>query len=197
MESTSLNITSTGYTNSSDGYVQIFGKSVSEGTVTRIIEAFVYSIYFILGAPANTRVLYILLNNRLYLKSRHHKLLTNLAAADTIVCLLQIPTEIIWRIVGDWYAGTIGCKIFAVYRVFGLYASSMILIVISIDRYYAVSHPFAYATMGSRMDIFLFTAWFVAFSLSLAQVCSNIKVKREKKSRTKNNNKKIFFILIP
>lgn len=138
--------------------------------ITKIFEICVYSVFFFIGAPANARVLIILLRNGLYLKSRHYKLLTNLAAADTMTCFIMIPAEVIWRIIGDWRAGDIGCKLFAVFRIFGLYASSMILIVISIDRYYAVTHPFEYSTMGGRIDSFLITSWVISALLSMAQV---------------------------
>ena len=50
----------------------------------------------------------------------------------------MIPTEVGWRLTSEWKAGDIGCRSFQFIRVFGLYASSMVLIVISIDRYYAV-----------------------------------------------------------
>ena len=55
-------------------------------TNIRLIDICVYSVFFLIGGPANSRVLLILLRNHLYNKSRHHMLLLNLAIADTIVC---------------------------------------------------------------------------------------------------------------
>lgn len=144
--------------------------SETDLTNIRLIDICVYSFFFLIGGPANTRVLSILLRNNLYAKTRHHMLLLNLAIADTIVCLLMLPTEVGWRLTSEWKAGDVGCRSFAFIRVFGLYASSMVLIVISIDRYYAVVQPFTYSLIGSRINKMLVTAWLMAILLSLPQV---------------------------
>ena len=136
----------------------------------RLIGISVYSLFILIGGPANTRVLMILLRNNLYNKTRHHKLLLNLAIADTIVCLLMLPTEVGWRLTSVWKAGDVGCRSFQFVRVFGLYASSMVLIVISLDRYYAVVQPFTYSLIGSRINRMLVTAWLVSVLLSMPQV---------------------------
>lgn len=144
-------------------------------TNIRLIDILVYSFFFLIGGPANTRVLLILLRNKLYTKTRHHKLLLNLAVADTIVCLLMLPTEVGWRLTSEWKAGDIGCRSFQFIRVFGLYASSMVLIVISIDRYYAVVQPFTYSLIGPRINKMLVIAWLVSILLSLPQVKNTLK----------------------
>lgn len=139
-------------------------------TSVRLIDICVYSLFFVIGGPANTRVLLILLRNNLYNKSRHHTLLLNLVVADTIVCMLMLPTEVGWRLTAEWKAGDIGCRSFQFIRVFGLYASSMVLIVISIDRYYAVIQPFSYTLIGSKINKMLVLAWLVSVLLSVPQV---------------------------
>lgn len=136
----------------------------------RFIDICVYSLFFLIGAPANVRVLLILVRNKLYSKTRHHQLLLNLAVADTIVCLIMLPTEVGWRITLKWLAFDAGCRIFQFFRVFGLYASSMVLIVISIDRYYAVVQPFTYVLIGDRINGLLILAWLTSALLSLPQV---------------------------
>ena len=136
----------------------------------RFIDIVVYSLFFLIGTPANCRVLLILVRNKLYTKTRHHKLLLNLAVADTIVCLIMLPTEVGWRITSDWRAGDLGCRLFQFVRVFGLYASSMVLICISVDRYYAVVQPFTYVLIGDRINCLLVIAWTTSVLLSLPQV---------------------------
>jgi len=136
----------------------------------RFIDICVYSIFFLIGAPANVRVFLILVRNKLYAKTRHHKLLLNLAVADTIVCLCMLPTEVAWRITSEWKGGDIGCRIFQFFRVFPLYASSMVLICISIDRYYAVVQPFTYQLIGGRINCLLMAAWISSIILALPQV---------------------------
>lgn len=156
----SANVTATG-TNSPE---------TDDITSVRLIDICVYSFFFLIGGPANTRVLLILLRNNLYNKTRHHKLLLHLVVADTIVCLLMLPAEVGWRLTSEWKAGDIGCRSFQFIRVFGLYASSMVLIVISIDRYYAVVQPFTYTLIGNKINNLLIIAWLVSILLSVPQV---------------------------
>ena len=137
-----------------------------------LMEILIYTFMFAIGAPKNFQVVRCLLcnKNKLYSKSRHHLLLLNLALADSIVLFVMIPGEIGWRLTSDWRAGNAGCKAFQFLRVFGLYASSMILICISIDRYYAVVQPFRYSFLSSRISNLLKISWLLSFLLSTPQV---------------------------
>lgn len=137
-----------------------------------LLNILVYTLMFGLGAPKNFQVVRCLLFNKdkLYSRSRHHLLLLNLAIADSIVMFITVPAEIGWRVTSDWRAGNLGCKVFQFVRVFGLYASSMILICISLDRYYAVVKPFRYSSMSSRISKLLRLSWVMSFLISIPQV---------------------------
>jgi gonadotropin-releasing hormone receptor len=137
-----------------------------------VMTIFILTMILAVGGPKNFQVVRCLLcnKNKLYTKSRHHLLLLNLAIADSIVLFLMIPCEIGWRMTSDWRAGNYGCKIFQFIRVFGLYASSMVLICISIDRYYAVVKPFRYGSMSSRISKLLKISWLLSFLISTPQV---------------------------
>lgn len=140
----------------------------------KIVDIVVYTFLFAIAAPANFKIIKCLIwtNNstKLYRKSRHHFLLLNLAIADAIVLFIMLPTEVGWRVTASWWAGNVGCKIFQFFRVFGLYASSMILICISIDRYYAVVQPFKYGSAAKRISRLLKASWFLSVVLSIPQV---------------------------
>lgn len=55
--------------------------------------------------------------------------------------LRVIFLQIFWRLMVQWKAGGMMCKVFQVVRAFGPYLSSTIIICISLDRYFAVLHP--------------------------------------------------------
>lgn len=137
-----------------------------------LLNILVYTLMFGIGAPKNFQVVRCLLFNKtkLYSRSRHHLLLLNLAIADSIVLFISVPAEIGWRVTSDWRAGNVGCKVFQFVRVFGLYASSMILICISLDRYYAVVKPFRYSSMSCRISKLLRLSWIMSFLISTPQV---------------------------
>lgn len=101
---------------------------------SKIFDCVTYTILFLIGAPANVRVLHNLVANKSFRKSRHHFILLNLAVADSFVSLIMIPAEIGWSLTNAWLAGNLCCKLFQFFRAFGPYSSSMVLICISIDR---------------------------------------------------------------
>lgn len=129
----------------------------------------IYVILFLVGAPANLIWLYYLIRNRRGL-SRFYKLLVHLVVADLSVTLITIPTEIGWRITNIWEAGNVACKVIQVFRAFGPYLSSFILVVISIDRWYVVARPLDSIRERSRNRVHLFISWILSILLSLPQV---------------------------
>jgi hypothetical protein len=56
------------------------------------------------------------------------------------------------------------------FRTFGLYSSSLVLICLSLDRYYAVIHPLKVVDAYRRVNTLLVAAWILAAVLSLPQV---------------------------
>lgn len=123
-------------------------------------------ILFVLSALGNVTVFIALLTSPLR-KSRFSKILLHLTISDLIVTFVIIPGEISWRFTQFWLAGNVACKIFACVRAFGFYLSSMVLVVISIDRYLAIVHPLKTKILCNYM---LVVAWGLAFLCSLPQV---------------------------
>jgi hypothetical protein len=63
-----------------------------------------------------------------------HYLVFHLTIADTITCFITMPMETLWRLTLQWYAGNIMCKVLMMIRTGGYILSSLMLVVISIDR---------------------------------------------------------------
>lgn len=129
-----------------------------------------YILLFLVGAPANLIVLKKLLSNASYKRSRHLFLLLNLSIADAIVVFVFIPVEIGWKYTHIWTAGNFACKFFKFSIAFGTYASSLLLISISVDRFYAVVRPFSYNFIDQKMNKLLLCIWVFSFLISTPQV---------------------------
>lgn len=129
-----------------------------------------YIILFFIGAPANLLVIYKLLHGRCYKRSRYHFLLLNLSIADSMVVFIMIPVEIGWLYTNAWLAGNVACKVVKFLCAFGPYSSSLLLICLSVDRYYAVARPFSYAFLDRQINILLVIIWSLSFVISLPQV---------------------------
>lgn len=140
-------------------------------------EIYIYSFLFIISVIGNLSAVTNLLKreNR---RKRMNRLVLHLSVADLMVTFITIPFEVGWRLTVTWKAGVVGCKIFQFLRVFGLYLSSMVLICISIDRYYAIVHPLRVNYVNQRNRRLLTTAWAVSLFFSIPEVSSSSRHNR-------------------
>lgn len=86
--------------------------------------------------------------------------------------MITIPIEIvfdIYNLSGENNIQTF-CQLLQTLRTLGFYLSSMILICISIDRYYAFVHPLEFYNTRERNKRMVIIAWIAAILLSIPQV---------------------------
>ncbi|XP_043920065.1 probable G-protein coupled receptor 150 [Protopterus annectens] len=94
-------------------------------------------------------------------------LITNLAVADLCVSLLTLLSQIVWEVLEDtWLAGDVACRLFKVFQVFGLIASSNIIAVIAVERHHVILNPLDSALPTRRLTV---AAWITALLLSIPQ----------------------------
>ncbi|XP_068214816.1 adipokinetic hormone/corazonin-related peptide receptor variant I-like isoform X5 [Palaemon carinicauda] len=127
-----------------------------------------YSLLFPFAAIGNLVVFVALFRNR-HRKSRVNMMIMHLSLADMIVTFVFLPTEITWHITIEWVFGNVGCKVYKFLSAFGFYMSSMVLVCISLDRYFAVLHPLKVNDAQRRGKIMLFFAWAISSVISLPQ----------------------------
>lgn len=141
-------------------------KSLTDINMTQLIA---YSLLFPLAAVGNLLVFVALFRNR-HRKSRVNMMILHLSLADMIVTFVFLPTEITWHVTIEWVFGNFGCKVYKFLSAFGFYLSSMVLVCISLDRYFAVLHPLKVNDAQRRGKIMLFFAWLISAVISLPQV---------------------------
>ncbi|KAJ0175319.1 hypothetical protein K1T71_009460 [Dendrolimus kikuchii] len=127
-----------------------------------------YWFLLVLGGVGNVAVLVALSKSRRR-KSRVDLLMTHLALADVCVTCGVIPLEIGWKYTNEWLAGNFLCKTLLVFRAFGLYLSSNVLVCISVDRFFAVIYPLKLPAARRRSKQMLCCAWICAMACSLPQ----------------------------
>ncbi|CAN8029067.1 unnamed protein product [Ixodes persulcatus] len=137
------------------------------------VQVVIYCILFIIAAGGNVPVFVTLLRNR-HRKSRIKLMIMHLAIADLIVTFVMIPLEVSWRLTVQWTAGNFMCKLMQVFRAFGPYLSSMVLVCISVDRYFAVLHPLKVHDAQRRGKVMLAVAWYTSLVCSIPQVIIRI-----------------------
>ena len=94
---------------------------------------FLWVLFFFI-VVGNSAVLVALLVSK-GRKSRMNFFIKNLAAADLCVGLISVLTDIIWKITISWQAGLIACKIIRFLQALVTYASTYVLVALSIDRW--------------------------------------------------------------
>ena len=134
-----------------------------------IITIILYCIFFAVAASGNLTVFITLFRNR-GAKARVNLYIMHLAIADLIVTLIMMPMEIGWHATVDWRAGDALCRILMFFRVFGLYLSSFVLVVISLDRYFAILHPLSLNDANRRGKMMLAVSWVSSAIASSPQV---------------------------
>ncbi|CAB3369006.1 Hypothetical predicted protein [Cloeon dipterum] len=98
-------------------------------------------ILFVLIVLGNSAVLAALLLDSKGRKSRMNFFIMHLAFADLSVGLISVLTDIVWRITVTWHAGHVACKLIRFSQGMVTYSSTYVLVVLSIDRYDAITHP--------------------------------------------------------
>ncbi|GAB0099092.1 cardioacceleratory peptide receptor [Sergentomyia squamirostris] len=83
------------------------------------------------------------------------------------VGLLNVLTDIIWRTTISWNAGNIACKAIKFLQASVTYASTYVLVALSIDRYDAITHPMNFSGSWKRARRLVAAAWALSAFFSL------------------------------
>ncbi|XP_053695269.1 cardioacceleratory peptide receptor [Sabethes cyaneus] len=114
----------------------------------------------------NSAVLVTMLLNK-NRKSRMNFFIKQLAIADLCVGLLSVLTDIIWRMTVSWRAGNVACKTIRFAQAGVTYASTYVLVALSIDRYDAITHPMNFSGCWNRARRLVAAAWSLSALFSL------------------------------
>ncbi|XP_020824753.1 neuropeptide S receptor isoform X2 [Phascolarctos cinereus] len=100
-------------------------------------------------------------------KSRMTFFVTQLAITDSFTGLINIMTDIIWRFTGDFMAPDLVCRVIRYLQVVLLYASTYVLVSLSIDRYHAIVYPMKILQGEKQAKVLIFIAWSLSFLFSI------------------------------
>ena len=142
---------------------------IPEFTPAYLIRVVTLTSIMVLSGPLNVAVFASLWRERRR-KSRINLLIMHLTFADLMVTFINIPTDVIWFCTVSWLAGNAMCKILMFIESMSMYASSFVLIVISLDRFAAIVYPLSISRADRRCKIMLRVAWASCIFCSAPQV---------------------------
>ncbi|XP_057179503.1 arginine vasopressin receptor 1Ab isoform X2 [Triplophysa rosa] len=148
------------------------------------IEITVLSVTFLVAVIGNLSVLLAMRNTKKK-SSRMHLFIKHLSLADLVVAFFQVLPQLCWEITFRFYGPDFLCRIVKHLQVLGMFASTYMMVMMTLDRYIAICHPLktlqqptkrAYIMIGSTWlcSLLLSTPQYFIFSLSEIQNGSGV-----------------------
>ncbi|XP_051874479.1 oxytocin receptor [Pristis pectinata] len=166
------NLTSSGWAAEPDNNATVtsnrsVGIVVRDEVVARF-EVAVLTIILIFALSGNIGVLLAIYSNR-HKPSRIYFFVKHLSIADLVVAIFQVLPQLIWDITFRFYAPDFLCRAVKYLQVVGMFASTYLLIVMSIDRCMTICQPLKSLHQSSNRAFVIFS-WIISLLFSLPQV---------------------------
>lgn len=101
-------------------------------------------------------------------RSRMHFFMKHLSIADLVVAIFQVLPQLIWDITFRFYGPDFLCRLVKYLQVVGMFASTYLLVLMSVDRCLAVCQPLR--SLRRRKDReYVLGSWLLSLLLSLPQ----------------------------
>ncbi len=148
------------------------------------IEIAVLSVTFAVAVIGNCSVL-VAIHNTKKKTSRMHLFIKHLSLADLVVAFFQVLPQLCWEITFRFYGPDFLCRIVKHLQVMGMFASTYMMVMMTLDRYIAICHPLKTLQQSTRRShtmiagtwissLLLSTPQYFIFSLSEIQNGSEV-----------------------
>ncbi|XP_052452956.1 arg8-vasotocin receptor-like [Carassius gibelio] len=133
------------------------------------IEIAVLSVTFAVAVIGNCSVL-VAIHNTKKKPSRMHLFIKHLSLADLVVAFFQVLPQLCWEITFRFYGPDFLCRIVKHLQVMGMFASTYMMVMMTLDRYIAICHPLKTLQQSTRRShIMIAGTWISSLLLSTPQ----------------------------
>ncbi|KPP75026.1 vasopressin V2 receptor-like [Scleropages formosus] len=134
-------------------------------------EVAILGLILALTVLGNSFVLWVLLRKRKH-RAPMHLFMVNLCMADLVVAIFQVLPQLVWDITERFQGPDAMCRLVKYLQIVGMFASSYMIVAMTVDRYYAICCPLQAYRGGatSWWNPPIMVAWGLALVLSLPQV---------------------------
>ncbi|XP_068564144.1 oxytocin receptor [Cebidichthys violaceus] len=134
------------------------------------VEIALLSVIFITAGLLNSGLLSVLWKRRKQL-SRMRVFVFHLSVADLVVTLFQVCPQLMWDITDRFVGPDVLCRVVKYLQVVGMFASSYMIVAMTIDRYQAICNPMVtFQKRRARWNGPVCAVWCVSFIGSLPQI---------------------------
>lgn len=133
------------------------------------MEIMVLSITFVVAVIGNVSVLLAMHNTKKKM-SRMHLFIKHLSLADLVVAFFQVLPQLCWEITFRFYGPDFLCRIVKHLQVMGMFASTYMMVMMTLDRYIAICHPLKTLQQSTKRSyIMILSTWVCSLVLSTPQ----------------------------
>ncbi|XP_076132418.1 vasopressin V2 receptor isoform X2 [Alosa pseudoharengus] len=131
----------------------------------------VLGLVLALTTLGNGFVLWVLLRRRKH-HAPMHLFMVNLCVADLVVAFFQVLPQLVWDITERFQGPDALCRSVKYLQIVGMFASSYMIVAMTVDRHYAICCPLQAYRGGvpSKWNTPIMVAWGLSLVLSLPQV---------------------------
>ncbi|TRY82129.1 hypothetical protein DNTS_009449 [Danionella cerebrum] len=134
------------------------------------IEIALLSVIFLCASTLNFSLLLLLLRKRQQM-SRMRVFVTHLCLADLVVAFFQVCPQLMWDITDRFVGPDLVCRMVKYLQVVGMFASTYMIVVMTVDRYQAICNPMVtFQRRRARWNLPVCVAWLLSFILSVPQL---------------------------
>ncbi|KAJ8361173.1 hypothetical protein SKAU_G00176980 [Synaphobranchus kaupii] len=133
------------------------------------VEVTVLALVLLLALTGNVCVL-LAIHTTKHSQSRMYYFMKHLSIADLVVAVFQVLPQLIWDITFRFYGPDILCRLVKYVQIVGMFASTYMLVLMSIDRCLAICQPLR--SLHRRKDRFyVIFSWALSLLFSVPQMC--------------------------
>ncbi|KAF6714497.1 Isotocin receptor [Oryzias melastigma] len=133
-----------------------------------IAEVAVLALVLVLALAGNLCVL-LAIHTTKHSQSRMYYFMKHLSIADLVVAIFQILPQLFWDITYRFYGPDILCRLVKYLQVVGMFASTYMLVLMSVDRCLAICQPLH--SLHRRKDrIYVILSWMLSLIFSIPQI---------------------------
>lgn len=132
------------------------------------VEVTVLALVLVLALAGNLCVL-LVIHSAKHSQSRMYYFMKHLSIADLVVAVFQVLPQLIWDITFRFYGPDLLCRLIKYLQVVGMFASTYMLVLMSVDRCLAICQPLRSLNRG-KDRIYIICSWALSLVFSVPQM---------------------------